>query len=94
MTPKIVYELSYRHIYIKISEFVLDVKNIAVYKNFAIPIVKKIIKNYDRFKINITSIEERRVCDEYIRSMEKLINIMQRKIDFYEKYQGLEPDMT
>ena len=94
MVQKIDYELKYRHIYIKVSEFVLSAKSIAVYKDIAIPLVKKIIKNYDRFRINITDIEERRVCDDYIKSMQKLVDIMQRKVIFYEKYQGLEPDMT
>ena len=94
MVQKIDYELKYRHIYIKVSEFVLASKSIAVYKDIAIPLVKKIIKNYDRFRINITDIEERRVCDDYIKSMQKIVDIMQRKVIFYEKYQGLEPDMT
>lgn len=94
MNTKIDYELKYRHIYIKVSEFILSAKSIAVYKDIAIPLVKKIIKNYDRFRINITDIEERRVCDDYIKSMQKLVDIMQRKVIFYEKYQGLEPDMT
>ena len=94
MVQKIDYELKYRHIYIKVSEFVLSAKSIAVYKDIAIPLVKKIIKNYDRFRINITDIEERRVCDDYIKSMQKIVDIMQRKVIFYEKYQGLEPDMT
>ena len=94
MVQKIDYELKYRHIYIKVSEFALSAKSIAVYKDIAIPLVKKIIKNYDRFRINITDIEERRVCDDYIKSMQKIVDIMQRKVIFYEKYQGLEPDMT
>jgi len=94
MARSIDYELKYRHIYIKVSEFVLSAKSVAVYKDFAIPLVKKIIKNYDRFRINITNIEERRVCDDYIESMKRLVEIMQRKVIFYEKYQGMELDMT
>ena len=94
MNTKIDYELKYRHIFIKVSEFILSANSIAVYKDVAIPLVKKIFKNYDRFRINITDIEERRACDDYIKSMQKLVDIMQRKVIFYEKYQGIEPDMT
>ena len=31
------YETRYRHIYIKVSEFVLSIQKISVYKDYAIP---------------------------------------------------------
>ncbi len=35
------YEVRYRHIYMKISEFVASTGKVEVYKNFLIPIIKK-----------------------------------------------------
>jgi len=40
------YEEKYREIYINVSEFVLSVQKIVIYKNYAIPLINKIIKNY------------------------------------------------
>ena len=87
------YETRYRHIYIKVSEFIVSIQKISVYKDYAIPLVKKIIKNYDRFRIEINSSEERGVCDEYIKSLSNLVEIMQRKISSYEKYQKQQLDI-
>lgn len=94
MAQKIDYELRYRHIYIKMSEFALSVQKMSVYKEYAIPILNKVIKNYEgRFKQKITSINERRVCDEYIKSISNLVEIMKRKISSYEKYQKNQLDI-
>lgn len=88
------YETRYRHIYIKMSEFVLSVQKMSAYKEYAIPILNKVIKNYeDRFKQKIISINERRVCDEYIKSLANLVEIMRRKISSYEKYQKNQFDI-
>ncbi len=88
------YETRYRHIYIKMSEFVLSVQKMSVYKEYAIPILNKVIKNYEeRFKQKITSINERIVCDEYVKSISNLVKIMERKISSYEKYQKNQLDI-
>lgn len=88
------YETRYRHIYIKMSEFVLSVQKISVYKEYAIPILNKVIKNYEeRFKQKISSTNERMVCDEYIKSLSNLVEIIKRKISSYEKYQKNQLDI-
>lgn len=87
------YATRYRHIYIKICEFILSVKSVSVFKEFAIPLIRKIIRNYNnRFKAEIMLEKERMICDEYIKSLEKLVEIMQSKINIYEKNREIELD--
>lgn len=90
---KLNYEEKYRDIYINISEFVLSIQKIVIYKNYAIPLINKIIKNYLKFRIKIDSLRERRVCDEYIKSLKKLVEIMEKKISSYEKYREKQLDI-
>ena len=90
---KINYEEKYREIYINVSEFALAIQKIVIYKNYAIPLVSKIIKNYPKFRSKIDSPRERRACDEYIKSLEKLVEIMQKKISSYEKYREEQLDI-
>jgi len=78
------YEVRYRHIYMKISEFVASAGKIEVYKNFLIPIIKKIIKNYSRFRNEIADEQERIVCDEYIQSIRKILISLEKKVRYYE----------
>lgn len=88
------YETRYRHIYIKMSEFVLSVQKMSVYRDYAIPLLNKVIHNYNnRFKQDISSINERKICDEYIKSLSKLIDIMKRKISSYEEYREKQFDI-
>lgn len=87
------YEEKYREIYINVSEFVLSVQKIVIYKNYAIPLINKIIKNYQKFRIKIDSPNERRACDEYMKSLKKLVEIMKKKISSYEKYREEQLDI-
>ena len=68
----------------KISEYVASVGKIEVYKKFLIPIIKKIIKNYSRFRLEIIEEEEKRVCDEYIQSIRKILILLEKKTRCYE----------
>ena len=77
------YEEKYREIYINVSEFVLSIQKIVIYKNYAIPLINKIIKNYLKFRIKIDSPNERRACDEYMKSLKKLVEIMKKKIKLH-----------
>ena len=87
------YEEKYREIYINVSEFVLSIQKIVIYKNYAIPIINKIIKNYQNFRIKIDSPNERRACDEYMKSLKKMVEIMEKKISSYEKYREEQLDI-
>lgn len=87
------YEEKYREIYINVSEFVLSVQKIVIYKNYAIPLINKIIKNYQKFRIKIDSTNERRACDEYMKSLKKMVEIMKKKISSYEKYREKQLDI-
>lgn len=78
------YEVRYRHIYMKISEFVTSAGKVEVYKNFLIPIIKKVIKNYTRFRKEIADEQERKVCDEYIQSIRKILILLEKKTRCYE----------
>ena len=78
------YEVRYRHIYMKISEFVASAGKVEVYKNFLIPIIKKIIKNYSRFRKEIADEQERMVCDEYIQSIRKILILLEKKVRCHE----------
>lgn len=87
------YEEKYREIYINVSEFVLSIQKIVIYKNYAIPLINKIIKNYQNFRIKIDSPNERRACDEYMKSLKKMVEIMEKKISSYEKYREEQLDI-
>lgn len=84
------YEVRYRSIYIKICEYVTSVGKIETYRKFVIPIIKKVIKNYSIFRKEIINEQERKVCDEYIRSMRKILIIIEEKIRCYENFQEIE----
>lgn len=71
----------------RVCEFIISIKSEITYKEIAIPLVEKIITNYNKFKIAIKDNNERRVCDDYIRSMKNLVKIMKEKVRFYEEYQ-------
>lgn len=70
------YEDRYRQIYMKVVEFIISTKNIPMCRENIIPLIKKIIKNYERFKLEIKDEREMKICDEYIKSFGKLIEIM------------------
>ncbi len=79
------YEIKYRHIYIKTNEYIASIKDVSIYRDTAIPLVKRIIRNYTKFKVDIADMKERRGCDEYIESLKRLVNIMTKKVKLYEK---------
>ena len=82
---QIFYEIRYRHIYMKVCEFVSSTDKIEVQKDFIVPIIKKVIKNYARFRTQITEEQERIVCDEYIRSMKRILYMLEKRIKLYEE---------
>lgn len=84
------YEVKYRHIYIKISEYISSVGKVETYKQFVIPIIKKVIKIYLIFRKGIINEREKMLCDEYIRSLKKILIIIEEKIRCYENFQEIE----
>lgn len=84
------YEVRYRHIYMKISEYVASVGKIEVYKKFLIPIIKKIIKNYSRFRLEIIEEKEQKVCDEYIQSLRKILILVEKRVRYHEQEREYE----
>lgn len=94
MEQKINYEAKYKYIYISVCEYLLSQKNIKVCNEMALPIIKKIIRNYNRFKNNITDNRERRACDDYINSLKKMVEIVQKNLFSYELNRDCNLDIS